>query len=131
MHADTAILAAIRLLPFIVVAVVVNVATGHLLSKVRYYMPMYLAAGVLITLGGSLLTAYLDPATSESAIYGYTVLIAFGTGLTIQLGYAVGTLTVTGPLNAASVDLQLAGDIEPPSAWWRLTHPLELLGLND
>lgn len=46
-------------------------------------------------------------------------------------GDTVGTLTVTGPLNATTVDLQLAGDIEPPSAWWRLTHPLELLGLND
>lgn len=45
-------------------------------------------------------------------------------------GDTVGTLTVTGPLNSASVDLELAGDIEEPSPWWRLTHPLDLFGLN-
>ncbi|WP_019181389.1 D-alanyl-D-alanine carboxypeptidase [Microbacterium yannicii] len=45
-------------------------------------------------------------------------------------GDTVGALTVTGPLDAATVDLQLAADIEDPSPWWRLTHPLDLLGLN-
>ncbi len=45
-------------------------------------------------------------------------------------GAEVGTLTVTGPLDKTSVDLRLSADIEPPSAWWRLTHPLDLLGLN-
>ncbi|MFJ6653341.1 D-alanyl-D-alanine carboxypeptidase family protein [Microbacterium sp. NPDC091313] len=55
---------------------------------------------------------------------------AFDRGDREASGDTVGTLTVTGPLNATSVDLQLAGDIEPPSAWWRLTHPLDLLGLN-
>ena len=32
-------------------------------------------------------------------------------------------------LDSDTVDLRLTGEIEPPSAWWRLTHPLELLGL--
>ncbi len=36
-----------------------------------------------------------------------------------------------GPLDAATVDVQLQSDIEPPSPWWRLTHPLDLFGLND
>ena len=26
--------------------------------------------------------------------------------------------------------VDLADDIEEPSAWWRLTHPLELFGLT-
>jgi len=42
----------------------------------------------------------------------------------------VGSLTVTGPLDETTVALRLGDDIEPPSAWWRLTHPLDLLGLN-
>jgi D-alanyl-D-alanine carboxypeptidase (penicillin-binding protein 5/6) len=46
-------------------------------------------------------------------------------------GDTVGSLTVTGPLDTATVDLRLAEDIEGPSAWWRLTHPLELFGLTD
>lgn len=44
-------------------------------------------------------------------------------------GATVGTLSVTGPLNATTVDLRLAADIPPPSPWWRLTHPLDLFGL--
>ena len=101
-HSDSPIQAAVRLLPFIVVAVVTNVAAGHLLSKIRYYMPVYLLSGVLITISGALLMVFLDPATSESSIYGFSVLAAVGTGLTIQLGYAVGTLT-TVPENIGHV----------------------------
>jgi len=92
-HSDSPIQAAVRLLPYVVVAVVTNVAAGHLLSKIRYYMPVYVISGVFITVGGVLLMVYLDPATSEAAIYGFSVLVAVGTGLSIQLGYAVGTLT--------------------------------------
>lgn len=42
---------------------------------------------------------------------------------------AVGSVTVTGPLDSSTVGAQLASDIKPPTAWWRLTHPLELFGL--
>lgn len=45
-------------------------------------------------------------------------------------GDTVGSLTVTGPLDAVTVDVVLAEEIEGPSAWWRLTHPLDLFGLN-
>ncbi|KAK1760395.1 major facilitator superfamily domain-containing protein [Echria macrotheca] len=93
-HSDDPIQAAIRLLPFIIVTVFVNVMAGKLLAKIRYYMPIYVVSGTLITLGGALLMVYLDPSTSEGVIYGLSVLIAVGQGLSIQLGYAVGTLTV-------------------------------------
>ncbi|KAK3313200.1 major facilitator superfamily domain-containing protein [Apodospora peruviana] len=92
---DTPIRAAVRLLPFIVVAVFTNLAAGALLSKIRYYMPVYLLGGTLVTIGGALLMTHLDVDASEGAIYGFTVIIALGTGLTIQLGYAVATLTVS------------------------------------
>jgi D-alanyl-D-alanine carboxypeptidase (penicillin-binding protein 5/6) len=42
----------------------------------------------------------------------------------------VGTLTTVGPLDSATVSLVLAEDVEGPSPWWRLTHPLELLGIT-
>ncbi|MDZ8275107.1 D-alanyl-D-alanine carboxypeptidase [Microbacterium aquimaris] len=45
-------------------------------------------------------------------------------------GEVVGDMSVSGPLDAATVTLELADDIEDPSAWWRLTHPLDLFGLN-
>jgi D-alanyl-D-alanine carboxypeptidase (penicillin-binding protein 5/6) len=45
-------------------------------------------------------------------------------------GDVVGSLSVAGPLDSATVDLELADDIDGPDAWWRLTHPLDLLGIN-
>ncbi|MGF3056251.1 D-alanyl-D-alanine carboxypeptidase [Microbacterium sp. YY-01] len=47
-----------------------------------------------------------------------------------QRGSSVGTLSVTGPINTATVDVVLTNDVPDPSLWWRLTHPLELLGLT-
>ncbi|MFJ2504297.1 D-alanyl-D-alanine carboxypeptidase [Microbacterium sp. NPDC087592] len=42
----------------------------------------------------------------------------------------VGTMTAAGPLDSVTVPLVLAEDVEGPSPWWRLTHPLELLGIT-
>ena len=59
-----------------------------------------------------------------------TVTTAFALNDALDAGADVGTLSVQGPLDAASTSLELAADIEPPTAWWRLTHPLELLGID-
>ncbi|MFT4213751.1 MAG: D-alanyl-D-alanine carboxypeptidase [Microbacterium sp.] len=59
------------------------------------------------------------------------------TATTLSLGdartadQAVGSLTITGPLDAQTVGAHLTADIPDPDAWWRLTHPLELFGLVD
>jgi len=44
-------------------------------------------------------------------------------------GDRAGTLTVSGPVNASEVGVSLADELSGPSPWWRLTHPLELLGV--
>ncbi|MBO0981564.1 D-alanyl-D-alanine carboxypeptidase family protein [Microbacterium sp. SD291] len=46
-------------------------------------------------------------------------------------GDDVGTLTTSGPLGTVTTVLELADEVSDPSPWWRLTHPLELLGLAD
>ncbi|WP_295826620.1 D-alanyl-D-alanine carboxypeptidase [uncultured Microbacterium sp.] len=56
---------------------------------------------------------------------------SFSLGDTTAAGSTVGTLTATGPVDADTVDVKLTGEIDPPSPWWRLTHPLDLFGLND
>jgi D-alanyl-D-alanine carboxypeptidase (penicillin-binding protein 5/6) len=56
---------------------------------------------------------------------------SFSLGENRDKGDVVGTLSVKGPLNGSAVDLRLAQDVEGPSPWWRLTHPLDLLGLNN
>jgi len=60
-----------------------------------------------------------------------TVTTTYSLGESRERGDIVGSLSVDGPLDAATVDLRLASDIEGPSVWWRLTHPLDLFGLND
>ncbi|WP_136052968.1 D-alanyl-D-alanine carboxypeptidase family protein [Microbacterium sp. K36] len=41
----------------------------------------------------------------------------------------VGTLTTTGPVDSTETALVLDEDLDGPSPWWRLTHPLELFGI--
>lgn len=60
-----------------------------------------------------------------------TATTAFDLGDKRDEDATVGTLTAAGPLNTATVPLVLADDVEGPSPWWRLTHPLELLGITD
>lgn len=57
--------------------------------------------------------------------------IEFDLGETRDQDGTVGTLSVSGPIDDTSVATVLTSDVEGPSVWWRLTHPLDLLGLND
>ncbi|WP_309067965.1 D-alanyl-D-alanine carboxypeptidase [Microbacterium sp.] len=45
-------------------------------------------------------------------------------------GAEVGELTATGPFDTATVPLAIEGDVTGPDLGWRLTHPLDLLGLQ-
>lgn len=53
---DSALTAAVRLLPFIVLMVAFGFLNGGLMSKLGYYMPWYLAGGLLTTAGGALMS---------------------------------------------------------------------------
>jgi D-alanyl-D-alanine carboxypeptidase (penicillin-binding protein 5/6) len=59
-----------------------------------------------------------------------TVATDFALKDAAKKGDKVGTLNVSGPLDKASSDVVLAADLEGPSLWWRLTHPLTLLGVG-
>ncbi|MEI3867863.1 D-alanyl-D-alanine carboxypeptidase [Microbacterium sp. CCNWLW134] len=43
-------------------------------------------------------------------------------------GEVIGTITWTAGPRTATVDVVVEGQIEPPTEWWRLTHPAELGG---
>ena len=45
---------------------------------------------------------------------------------TYEDGEVVGSITWTAGPNTASAAIEIEGDITPPTAWWRLTHPSEL-----
>ncbi|MFD5214429.1 D-alanyl-D-alanine carboxypeptidase [Microbacterium sp. NPDC058345] len=55
----------------------------------------------------------------------------FSLGDETAKGAEVGTLTTEGPLDSDETAVTLAGEIPDPSIWWRLTHPLELFGLDN
>ncbi|KAF2853351.1 MFS general substrate transporter [Plenodomus tracheiphilus IPT5] len=90
---DEALMAAVRLLPFVVIGVSVNLISGTFLSKIKMYMVLYIIAAVFLVAGGGPLMVYLDPKASTATIYGLTILVAVGTGLSMTLGYTVATLT--------------------------------------
>ncbi|MGX8249442.1 immunoglobulin-like domain-containing protein, partial [Escherichia coli] len=48
--------------------------------------------------------------------------------ITIKAGETVGTVTWNAGPNSASSDVQIVGTLEPPTLWWRLTHPGQLGG---
>ncbi|MGW8482928.1 D-alanyl-D-alanine carboxypeptidase [Microbacterium sp. NPDC055903] len=60
-----------------------------------------------------------------------TADVSFDLDDTWAEGTEVGSLTVTGPADAVTVPVSLAEEIPAPSAWWRITHPLELFGIVD
>lgn len=64
---------------------------------------------------------------------GETAKIAldYSTGLGAEAGAEVGTLVATSSRGEASTTLSTTDALEGPSLGWRLTHPLELLGLGS
>ncbi|OCK99433.1 MFS general substrate transporter [Cenococcum geophilum 1.58] len=96
---DTALEAAVRLLPLIVLLSAAIMANGYLMSKLGYYQPWYLIGGAL-ALAGNVLLSLIDPTTSTAKIYGYEILVAVGSGVFIQAGYAT-IQTVVQPADTA------------------------------
>ena len=45
-------------------------------------------------------------------------------------GAKAGSLTLAGPVNQTKTTVSLDAEVPAPSVWWRLTHPLELFGLD-
>lgn len=104
-------MAAVRLLPFVVVAIAVNLVSGTFLHFIKVYMALYLIAGILVVAGGGPLMVFLDPGTSTATIYGLTVLLAIGTGVSMTMGYTVATLTLEAEDVAAGLNMQNVAQI--------------------
>lgn len=107
---DGALKSGVRLLPFIMLMIFAVIANGAFLSKFGYYMPWYLAGGILIVIGGALMFT-VDALTSVSSIYGYTVLIGFGVGLFSQASFSVAQAVVKPEMIPASIGFISTGQI--------------------
>lgn len=108
---DSSLMAAVRLLPYLLITITCNLVAGWALPKVKYYMPICLFSGIFMTLAGSLFLAYLHPSTPTAQIYGFSVLMAVGTGITMQLGYAVASLKVAPADILSAINLQNVAQI--------------------
>lgn len=90
---DSALRAAVRLLPFICMFIFFVMVAGGSLPIVGRYNLYYILGGCLIVIGGALLYT-IDANTSSSWIYGSEVLIATGIGICWQNAYSVGPAKV-------------------------------------
>ena len=94
------------------------------------------AAGTVVGEVTSLWGTKVDVVTDEDA----SVVLWNGAAATAAVALAldderddgeiVGAVTVDGPIGTVTVDASLADDVDGPSPWWRLTHPMELLGID-
>jgi len=86
---DSGIESAVRLLPFICVVIFSTLLNGALMPKFGFYLPWYIVSGIFLTIGGSLMYALVDASTPPSRIYGFSVLIAIGSGISQQAAYSI------------------------------------------
>jgi hypothetical protein len=74
-----------------------------LLLKFGYFMPWY-ALGRAFMLTGSALMYTVDPETSATRIYGYTIIFGIGIGFMQQTGYAVAQAAYPHEKTPAAID---------------------------
>lgn len=90
-HDEGGMETAVHLLPLLFIIIFAMMLNGGLLPVTRY-MPWYVAAAVFQVIGGAIFYACVDVNTSNSTIYGFSVLIALGGGLAMQGSYTVSSI---------------------------------------
>jgi len=142
-HGDTALHAAVRLLPFILIGVFSTMLSGGLMSKFGYYMPFYVISGVTSVIGGALMhTVKAD--TKPGTVYGYSILVAIGAGAALQAAYSVAAAKVEprhvpaaigfmnlAQLGGTTIALTIAGQVFQSYAFMNTKAALAGLGLSD
>lgn len=105
-NGDSPLKAAVRLLPFVAVAISTNLASGYFLGAIKVYMLIYIIGGVFLIIGGAFLTVYLGPETSPGILYGLCVITAIGSGLAMLTGYSIASLTTKPEDAGAALSMQ-------------------------
>ncbi|KAM0130367.1 hypothetical protein ACHAO1_007959 [Botrytis cinerea] len=85
---DDGIQAAVRLMPFIVLYIVVVMSQGILMPKIGYYWPFFVLWGMFALAGGAAMTT-VTTSTNAGSIYGWSILIAIGCGMITQASYSI------------------------------------------
>jgi hypothetical protein len=101
---DSALQAAVCLLPFIVFFIFFVMVAGGSLPVVQRYNLYYILGGALVVTGGALLFT-ITPEASVARIYGYKILVAAGAGLPFQNRYAIAASKVAKQDRASAIGL--------------------------
>ncbi|KAL1859162.1 hypothetical protein Plec18167_007457 [Paecilomyces lecythidis] len=141
---DEALMAAVRLLPFIVVSVVTNLLSGSFLHVIKMYSLLYFIAGIFMVAGGGPLMVYLAPSTPTATVYGLSVLIAVSAGLSMVTSFTVASLTLKPEDAGAGISMQnvaqiggqvialaIAGQIYQSTSFRNLSEALIGSGFSD
>ncbi|KAL5360439.1 major facilitator superfamily domain-containing protein [Aspergillus floccosus] len=110
-NGDGALMAAVRLLPFVVIGVTVNLVSNTFLHFIKVYKVLYIIAGVFLVAGGGPLMVFLDSTSSTGTIYGLMIIVAVGAGLSMVTGYTVATLTLKPEDTGAGLKMQNVSQI--------------------
>jgi hypothetical protein len=128
---DSAIRAAVQILPLVTITIFSIMFTGGLLPVIGRYSPLYIIAGIFVVIAGSLMHT-IDITTSTSAIYGYEVLLAIGTGATMQIAYAVSVAKVKQhDVQNAIGFINVAGSVFQNRGFINLREALEGYGFSE
>jgi hypothetical protein len=140
---DSGLQAAVRLLPFIMIDIAAIMGSGIVMPLVGYYYPFFIIFGIFTTIGSALMYT-VTSSTSTAAIYGYSILIAFGAGLTSQAAYSIAPAKVhpskvsdaIGFMNVAQIGgivitLSISGAVFQNTAFRNLSVVLNGLGFSE
>jgi hypothetical protein len=142
-HGVDGIDSAVKLLPFLFLFLFFVMLNGFVMPMTGWYMPWFLFSNIFITLGTGLMYGLLDRKTSDGAIYGFSVIIAIGTGATCQAAYSVAPAKVSparmadavGFINSAqigsmTISLAISGTIFQNIAYQHIEEAVEGLGFS-
>ena len=91
---DNALMAGVRLLPFVAFAIPMSLSSTGLLQTIKTYKFQFTLASVCLGLGGGPLVYNLHPSSPIGNIYGLCILIGLGTGFSLATGYTVSAQTI-------------------------------------
>ncbi|KAI1293911.1 efflux pump [Xylaria venustula] len=80
----TPVQSGVYLLPSVLSQLVSSALSGILIKKIGYCLPVVLLSGIMVAIGGGLLSL-LDPTTPTAKWIGYQTLLGFGRGIGIQM----------------------------------------------
>lgn len=87
-QSDQVLRSGVRLLPYIIPLVVGTMLNGALMEKLKYYVPWFLVGGVLIIISNAMLF-HISLTISTAYIYAALVLGGLGTGLFVNVPFAI------------------------------------------